>query len=74
MFKGHKVKILMIGPMQAGKSTIANFIADREDISSSYYRPTVATRVLEFEKEAPKNPRRPGSEKVLIELWDVSGD
>jgi Rab-like protein 5 len=31
-------------------------------------------RILEFEKEAPKNAKRHGADKVLIELWDVSGD
>ncbi len=38
------------------------------------YRPTVGVRIVEFEKEAPKNPKRPGQGKVLIELWDCSGD
>lgn len=74
MYKGQSVKILMIGPVQAGKSTISNFLADREDILQATYRPTAGVRIVEFEKEAPKNPRRPGQEKVLIELWDVSGD
>lgn len=68
------MKILIIGPPQSGKSRLANFIADREDNSTFGYRPTVGVRILEFEKEAPKNPRRPGQEKVMVELWDVSGD
>ena len=67
------VKILIIGPMQSGKSTVANFISERSD-GPSNYRPTVGVRILEFEKQAPKNPKRPGQDKVLIELWDVSGD
>jgi GTPase SAR1 family protein len=74
MFKGQTVKILLIGPVQSGKSTIANFLGDREDVLGGGYRPTVGVRVVEFEKEAPKNPRRPGQEKVLVELWDMSGD
>ena len=74
MFKGQSVKILIIGPVQSGKSSIANFLADREDVLSDSYRPTAAVRIVEFEKEAPKNPKRPGQEKVLVELWDVSGD
>lgn len=74
MFKGASIKILIIGPPQSGKSRLANYIADREDISSNGYRPTAGVRILEFEKEAPKNPKRPGSEKVIVELWDVSGD
>jgi intraflagellar transport protein 22 len=60
MLKGQSVKIIIIGPVQSGKSTLTNFIADREDIPSSSYRPTAGVRVLEFEKEAPKNPKRPG--------------
>ncbi|CAD8178364.1 unnamed protein product (macronuclear) [Paramecium tetraurelia] len=74
MFKGSSIKILLIGPQQSGKSRLANYIADREDISQNGYRPTAGVRILEFEKEAPKNPKRPGSEKVIVELWDMSGD
>jgi Rab-like protein 5 len=37
------------------------------------YRPTAGCRILELEKEAPKNPKRPGQDKVMVELWDVSG-
>ena len=50
----------MIGPVQSGKSTITNFLADREDVLAGGYRPTAGVRIVEFEKEAPKNPRRPG--------------
>jgi Rab-like protein 5 len=39
---------------------MANFLADREDVLSESYRPTAAVRIVEFEKEAPKNPKRPG--------------
>lgn len=60
MFKGQTVKILLIGPVQSGKTTITNFLGDREDVLSGGYRPTTAMRVVEVEKEAPKNPRRPG--------------
>lgn len=74
MNKGQSIKILVIGPMQSGKTAITNFLGDREDVLSAGYRPTQACRIVEFEKEAPKNPRRPVQEKVLVELWDVSGD
>ncbi|KAM3128568.1 hypothetical protein pb186bvf_019336 [Paramecium bursaria] len=68
------VKILIIGPVQSGKTTIANFLADRGDQLNTGYRPTAGVRILEFEKEAPKNPKRPGQDKVIVELWDLSGD
>lgn len=67
------IKILVIGPLQSGKSTISNFLAERAE-GPSNYRPTVGVRILEFEKQAPRNPKRPGQDKVLIELWDISGD
>ena len=86
--KGLTLKIIVIGPLQSGKSTVTNFLAERTDnvkiiltfklikckqIISSY-QPTVGVRIVECEKEAPKNPKKPMSGKVNIEFWDVSGD
>lgn len=71
---GERVKILIIGPCQAGKTAITNFIAERSDTLNPEYHPTAACRIVEFEKVGPKNPRRPGQDQVLVELWDVSGD
>lgn len=71
---GERVKILIIGPAHAGKTAIANFIAERSEVLNPNYHPTAATRIVEFEKLGPKNPRRPGQDQVLVELWDVSGD
>lgn len=68
-----RVKILVIGPSGAGKSSISNFIAEMPDVLHPNYRPTVGVRILEFEREAPKTSKR-GGDKILIELWDVSGD
>ncbi len=72
----NSIKILIIGPLQSGKTAVANLLAERSqtDVVSNNYRPTVGVRILEFEKEAPRNPKRPGQERVMIELWDVSGD
>jgi len=70
----NRIKILIIGPSGSGKSSIANFIAEMPDVLKPNYHPTVGVRIVEFEKEAPRNPKRPGQEKVLVELWDVSGD
>ena len=58
----------------SGKSTIANYISERVDSQPGEYRPTAGVRILEFEKDAPKHPKHPIQEKVLVELWDVSGD
>ena len=49
----NKVKILLIGPTQARKSSISNFIAERPDVLKPNYHATVACRIIEFEKEAP---------------------
>ncbi|KRW99354.1 P-loop containing nucleoside triphosphate hydrolase [Pseudocohnilembus persalinus] len=68
------VKILVIGPTQSGKSALSNFIAERQDAIGQNYIPTNGVRILEFEKEGPSNPRKPGQTSVLVELWDVSGD
>uniref|UniRef100_H2YA04 Rab-like protein 5 n=1 Tax=Ciona savignyi TaxID=51511 RepID=H2YA04_CIOSA len=62
-----KAKILLVGPCQAGKSVLANFLGDQTDILKSKYRPTVGVRILEFETSTGN-----GSD-VEIELWDCSG-
>ncbi|KAG1692540.1 hypothetical protein DVH05_000278 [Phytophthora capsici] len=59
------LKILIVGPKEAGKSTIANFLAEHSDRlgSQERYQPTIGVRILELEKG-----------KTNVELWDVSGD
>ena len=69
-----RIKVLVIGPKGSGKSTISNFLAGRKHVLTENYRPTNGVRILEFEKDAPKNPNIPGDGKITIELWDVSGD
>eukprot|EP00826_Nyctotherus_ovalis_P034187 TRINITY_DN2809_c0_g1_i1.p1 TRINITY_DN2809_c0_g1~~TRINITY_DN2809_c0_g1_i1.p1 ORF type:complete len:193 (+),score=54.19 TRINITY_DN2809_c0_g1_i1:59-580(+) len=64
-----RVKVLLIGPLKSGKTAIANLLAEYQDTLIQTYRPTVGCRVLEFEKELKE-----GSGRVLVELWDVSGD
>ena len=65
---------MIIGPKASGKSTIANFLAGHKQVLSENYRPTVGCRILEFEKEGPSNSYISGDSKIMIELWDVSGD
>ncbi|KAK0170674.1 hypothetical protein PV328_008497 [Microctonus aethiopoides] len=65
------VKIVVIGPVGTGKTTIANFLADATDIASDY-RPTQGVRILEFDT-ANVNVKNKHT-KVDVELWDCSGD
>ncbi len=41
-----RIKILIIGPSKAGKSTIANILGDLQDGPSSIYRPTIGCRYI----------------------------
>jgi Rab-like protein 5 len=65
-----RVKILLVGPCQAGKSTVANFLGEvAEGLGvAGAYAPTAGVRILEFEREIS------GLGRVPVELWDVSGD
>ncbi|KAL4465180.1 hypothetical protein ABPG72_019334 [Tetrahymena utriculariae] len=72
--KQRVVKIIIIGPSQSGKTAITNYLANRLDGISKDYRPTAALRIVEFNREAPVNRKRPGQEMATIQLWDVSGD
>merc|ERR1719486_743294 len=62
-------KVIVCGPSEGGKSTLANVLAENTEGASETYRPTVGVRILEFEGEV-----RCVSQQVTIELWDVSGD
>lgn len=66
------IKILVIGPTKAGKSTIANIIGELAEGPSESYRPTVGCRIVELEREPP--PAVASFGKFTLELWDVSGD
>jgi len=65
----NRQKVLIVGPCEAGKSTIANVLAEAAETATEAYRPTVGVRILECETEV-----RSSSSRVTIELWDVSGD
>ena len=45
----YKVKIVMVGPCQSGKTMIANFLSDATENVGGEYRPTAGVRILEFE-------------------------
>ena len=67
------IKFLIIGPAKSGKTTIANILADLNEGPTSTYRPTVACRIVEFEKEPPSGYKK-YSGKIPVEIWDISGD
>ena len=67
-----KVKILVLGPQRAGKSTLSNILGDLQDGLSTVYRPTQGCRIVDFERDPPANVSQFG--KIHVELWDVSGD
>jgi Rab-like protein 5 len=66
------VKILVVGPTKAGKSTFANIIGELAEGPSEQYRPTVGCRIVELERDPP--PAVASFGKFTLELWDVSGD
>ncbi|XP_018008508.1 intraflagellar transport protein 22 homolog [Hyalella azteca] len=68
-----KVKILMVGPAQSGKTTLSNFLSEAGEVGTSY-RPTRGCRIVEF--EVPGVPIGSGNNvaNAEVELWDVSGD
>ena len=41
----------MVGPVQCGKSALANHLADFQAVPSGEYGATAGVRILEFEKE-----------------------
>ncbi|CAF4903732.1 unnamed protein product [Pieris macdunnoughi] len=67
-----KLKILMIGPSESGKSLLANFISEAVNFEDSEPRPTQGVRIVEF--ELPNLSINDKQCKVDIELWDCSGD
>ncbi|KHN79365.1 Rab-like protein 5 [Toxocara canis] len=67
-----KTKILILGPLKCGKTTISNYLADSNEMSIHEYRPTRGVRIVEFESnELELNGERVDAE---VELWDCSGD
>lgn len=67
----YKVKVAVVGPSQAGKTMISNFLADATDNIGGDYRPTVGVRILEF--ESPGISVNGSSGKAEVELWDCGG-
>ncbi|XP_048263348.1 intraflagellar transport protein 22 homolog isoform X2 [Bombus affinis] len=65
------LKIIVIGPIRSGKTTISNFLADATEIPYDYH-PTKGVRILEFEVQNINVNNKHIAKDV--ELWDCSGD
>mmetsp|Transcript_11762 Transcript_11762/g.34835 ORF Transcript_11762/g.34835 Transcript_11762/m.34835 type:complete len:194 (+) Transcript_11762:71-652(+) len=72
-----KAKVIVVGPVNAGKTRLANQIANFEsEPNFDTYSPTAGARILEFDREISHAGKRGGSRAVslAVELWDCSGD
>ncbi|CAH0715526.1 unnamed protein product, partial [Brenthis ino] len=68
-----KLKILIIGPSDSGKTTIANFLSESINVDEGgISRATQGVRIVEFELSHLNVNDKPY--KVDIEMWDCSGD
>ena len=70
----NKMKILIIGPSNTGKTTLANLLSGHSSTPSANYHPTAGVRILEMERTPPRANRIGAETSVQIELWDCSGD
>ncbi len=68
-----RMKIALVGPHQAGKTRVANVLAQIQ--TQGQYDPTVGVRIVEFEKNLQllKN-KRESAVAAQVEIWDASGD
>ncbi|GAB1607241.1 intraflagellar transport protein 22 homolog isoform X1 [Argonauta hians] len=64
-----KAKILLLGPMESGKTLLANFLCKTSEVTNIY--PTIGVRIMEFEQPVVLDGRNTMAD---IELWDCSGD
>ena len=68
-----KLKILVVGPCESGKTAISNFLSDASEMTSGAYRPTKGVRILETEIDGVDVGANQ-SVTVEVALWDCSGD
>ena len=66
MYNLTKLKILVIGPEACGKTTLVNYLAEKQNVLENPYRPTTGVRIVEHETYVDNR-------LVQIEFWDVSG-
>ncbi|GAA6103318.1 intraflagellar transport protein 22 homolog [Tachysurus ichikawai] len=72
MLKVLKVKILLIGPSECGKTVLANFLSDTVETIVTDYSPTQGVRILEFESQNLGSLTK--DRACEVELWDCAGD
>ena len=58
-----KIKLLIAGPTQSGKSTLTTVLTSDAVPDSSFYLPTVGTRIVEVVRNTK-----------LVEIWEIPGD
>ena len=49
MYNITKLKILVIGPEASGKTTIVNYLAEKQNVLENPYRPTAGVRIIEHQ-------------------------
>ncbi|KAL0485535.1 intraflagellar transport protein ift22 [Acrasis kona] len=72
-----RIKILLVGPKENGKTGIANYLGGLSTELNSLTKPTIGVRIVEFERNGLKLVKQKAIQrdgKVMVELWDVSGD
>jgi Rab-like protein 5 len=72
-----RVKLILAGPKDTGKTCLANYLGNLTPKLTATSRPTIGVRIVEFERTGLKLVKQKGIQKdgkVLVELWDVSGD
>ncbi|XP_071453232.1 intraflagellar transport protein 22 homolog [Hetaerina americana] len=67
-----KSKIVVLGPIKSGKTSISNILSNAVERFGGDYRPTKGVRILEFESSYLQIHER--NINTEIELWDCSGD
>eukprot|EP01061_Rhynchopus_euleeides_P030770 TRINITY_DN51017_c0_g1_i1.p2 TRINITY_DN51017_c0_g1~~TRINITY_DN51017_c0_g1_i1.p2 ORF type:complete len:211 (+),score=72.85 TRINITY_DN51017_c0_g1_i1:915-1547(+) len=67
-----RVKILVLGPSKSGKTCLVNYLSNFKDTPTTQYKETISLRIMDFEPEGLTLPDR--SIRVVVELWDVSGN
>lgn len=72
--EAERVKIILVGPKDSGKTCMANFLSSLTAELTANSSPTIGVRIVEFERKLSKQKAIQREQKVLVELWDVSGD
>ncbi|CAC9527670.1 conserved hypothetical protein [Leishmania infantum JPCM5] len=79
-----KIKIIVVGPVKSGKTTITNFLSGTRETATSKYYETNPLRIVETEIELDSRnltDRRvvfsggdAKTKRVLVQIWDLSGN